>query len=125
MSRAVIQTKDASLHKGNYQIRSEQGCSRNDRPNPAVNGRGISELIDAGISVDKDILNVDAGRLNEIYTKFITSNIPFVILKSAASLDGKIALSSGNRDGLQERFRDATPISLDQQWMQSWQVLVL
>lgn len=64
-------------------------------PNPAVNGRGISELIDAGISVDKDILNVDAGRLNEIYTKFITSNIPFVILKSAASLDGKIALSSG------------------------------
>jgi len=63
--------------------------------NPAVNSRGISELIDAGISVDKDILNVDAGRLNEIYTKFITSNIPFVILKSAASLDGKIALSSG------------------------------
>ncbi len=64
-------------------------------PNPAVNGNGISELIDAGISVDKDILNNDASRLNEIYTKFITSNIPFVILKSAASLDGKIALSSG------------------------------
>ncbi len=64
-------------------------------PNPAVNGRGIAELIDAGISVDKDILYDDACRINEIYTKFITSNIPFVILKSAASLDGKIALSSG------------------------------
>src|SRR3989337_747419 len=64
-------------------------------PNPLVNGRGIAELIDAGISVEKDVLNKDAFRINEIYTKFITSNIPFVILKSAASLDGKIALASG------------------------------
>ncbi len=64
-------------------------------PNPLVNGRGIAELIDAGISVEKDVLNDDACRINEIYTKFITSNIPFVILKSAASLDGKIALASG------------------------------
>jgi len=64
-------------------------------PNPLVNGRGIAELIDAGISVEKDVLNNDACRINEIYTKFITSNIPFVILKSAASLDGKIALASG------------------------------
>ncbi len=64
-------------------------------PNPLVNGRGIAELIDAGISVEKDVLNDDACRINEIYTKFITSNIPFVILKSAASLDGKIAVASG------------------------------
>src|SRR3989337_3269280 len=64
-------------------------------PNPAVNGLGVAELIDAGITVEKDVLNNDACRMNEIYTKFITSNIPFVILKSAASLDGKIALASG------------------------------
>src|SRR3972149_2396280 len=64
-------------------------------PNPLVNGRGIAELIDAGISVEKDVLNNDAFRINEIYTKFITSNIPFVILKSASSLDGKIAIASG------------------------------
>ncbi len=64
-------------------------------PNPLVNGRGNAELIDAGISVEKDVLHDDACRINEIYTKFITSSIPFVILKSAASLDGKIALASG------------------------------
>ncbi|MCC7202492.1 MAG: bifunctional diaminohydroxyphosphoribosylaminopyrimidine deaminase/5-amino-6-(5-phosphoribosylamino)uracil reductase RibD [Nitrospirae bacterium] len=64
-------------------------------PNPLVNGRGVIELTDAGITVDKDVLLNDALRLNEIYSKFITSNIPFVILKSATSLDGKIALASG------------------------------
>ncbi|HZX48191.1 MAG TPA: bifunctional diaminohydroxyphosphoribosylaminopyrimidine deaminase/5-amino-6-(5-phosphoribosylamino)uracil reductase RibD, partial [Nitrospirota bacterium] len=64
-------------------------------PNPAVNGLGVAELIDAGLTVEKDVLNNDSCRINEIYAKFITSNIPFVILKSAASLDGKIALASG------------------------------
>ena len=64
-------------------------------PNPLVNGRGIRELADAGIEVDRGLLGKDASKLNEIYSKFISSGIPFVILKSAASLDGKIALQSG------------------------------
>lgn len=64
-------------------------------PNPLVSGRGFRELADAGITVEKDVLRGDAIRMNEIYSKFITSHIPFVILKSAASLDGKIALASG------------------------------
>ncbi len=64
-------------------------------PNPLVNGRGFRELTDTGIAVEKDVLRDDALRLNETYSKFVTSNIPFVILKSAASLDGKIALASG------------------------------
>lgn len=64
-------------------------------PNPLVNSRGIKELIEAGIQVDKGILNRDSLRLNEIYTKFITTCTPFAILKFAASLDGKIALPSG------------------------------
>ncbi len=64
-------------------------------PNPLVNGKGFSELAKAGIAVEKDVLRDKATRLNETYSKFITTNTPFVILKSAASLDGKIALSSG------------------------------
>ncbi|MBI5756691.1 MAG: bifunctional diaminohydroxyphosphoribosylaminopyrimidine deaminase/5-amino-6-(5-phosphoribosylamino)uracil reductase RibD [Nitrospirae bacterium] len=64
-------------------------------PNPMVNGRGIRELFDAGIEVDRGLLGKEASKLNEIYSKFITLSIPFVILKSAASLDGKIALQSG------------------------------
>ena len=64
-------------------------------PNPLVNGRGIKELIDAGIEVEEGVLKKDATRINEAYAKFVTKNIPFVILKSASSLDGKIALPSG------------------------------
>ena len=64
-------------------------------PNPHVNGRGVRELIEAGIKVDNGVLMGDASKLNEIYSKFITTNIPYVIMKSASSLDGKIALASG------------------------------
>lgn len=64
-------------------------------PNPLVNGRGLKELIEAGIEVEEGILNKEALKLNEAYSKFITTHFPFVILKFAASLDGKIALPSG------------------------------
>ncbi len=66
-----------------------------DDPNPMVNGRGVRELLDAGIQVEKGLLFQEALKLNEIYSKFITTNTPFVILKTASSLDGKIALPSG------------------------------
>jgi len=64
-------------------------------PNPMVNGRGIRELAGAGIQVEKGVLYPEAVRLNEIYSKFISTKTPFVILKSASSLDGRIALPSG------------------------------
>ncbi len=64
-------------------------------PNPLVNGRGLKELVEAGIEVEEGILNKEALKLNEAYAKFITTHLPFVILKFAASLDGKIALPSG------------------------------
>lgn len=64
-------------------------------PNPSVNGRGIRELADAGLKVENGVLLRDASKLNEIYSKFITTGIPYVIMKSASSLDGKIALASG------------------------------
>ena len=60
-------------------------------PNPLVNGKGFAQLRDAGIKVDIGILEEQARELNESFTKYITTNLPFVILKSAMSLDGKIA----------------------------------
>ncbi len=60
-------------------------------PNPFVNGKGFAQLRDAGIKVKTGVLEEEAKELNEAFIKYITTNIPFVMLKSAMSLDGKIA----------------------------------
>lgn len=64
-------------------------------PNPHVKGGGIECLNSHGIKVEVGILEEECRRLNEVFIKYITKNIPFVILKLAASLDGKIALANG------------------------------
>jgi diaminohydroxyphosphoribosylaminopyrimidine deaminase/5-amino-6-(5-phosphoribosylamino)uracil reductase len=65
-------------------------------PNPQVNGKGIETLRDAGIEVDLGILEEEAKKLNKVYWKFITTGLPFVILKIAQTLDGKIATKLGD-----------------------------
>jgi len=60
-------------------------------PNPQVHRKGIGRMRAAGIAVFTGLLKEKNRRLNEAYIKFITKKIPFVILKAAASLDGKIA----------------------------------
>lgn len=64
-------------------------------PNPKVSGRGKKILEDHGIQVQAGILEDEAQKLNEAYIKYITTGSPFVILKTAMSLDGKIATASG------------------------------
>lgn len=71
-------------------------------PNPLVSGRGIRRLRQAGIQVEVGLLQADCRRLNEAFTKYITRHIPFVILKLAASLDGKIATSIGDSKWITE-----------------------
>jgi diaminohydroxyphosphoribosylaminopyrimidine deaminase/5-amino-6-(5-phosphoribosylamino)uracil reductase len=65
-------------------------------PNSQVNGKGIALLRQAGVRVAEGILKRDALRLNEVYIKFVTTGNPFVISKTAMSLDGKIATSKGS-----------------------------
>ncbi len=60
-------------------------------PNPLVNGRGIEYLRTHGIEVEPGILEDQAIMMNEVFEKFIRTRLPFVVLKSAMTLDGKIA----------------------------------
>lgn len=60
-------------------------------PNPLVAGNGIKILRENGIEVITGVLETEAKRLNEIFIKYITTKLPFCLLKSAMSLDGKIA----------------------------------
>ncbi len=64
-------------------------------PNPAVSGKGIAALRAAGLSVDVGVLAEEAERLNEAFFTHVRTGRPFVTLKVAASLDGKIATRTG------------------------------
>jgi diaminohydroxyphosphoribosylaminopyrimidine deaminase/5-amino-6-(5-phosphoribosylamino)uracil reductase len=64
-------------------------------PNPLVSGQGLEELRQAGIAVKLSVLETEAAALNEVFIKYITTKRPFVLLKVAASLDGKIATVTG------------------------------
>lgn len=65
-------------------------------PNPINNGRGIRKLRKAGVKVSVGMLKQEAGYQNRAFFKFITKKIPYVIIKVAQSIDGKIATHTGD-----------------------------
>ncbi|MDP8298889.1 MAG: bifunctional diaminohydroxyphosphoribosylaminopyrimidine deaminase/5-amino-6-(5-phosphoribosylamino)uracil reductase RibD [Candidatus Tantalella remota] len=64
-------------------------------PNPLNSGRGIRRLKKAGITVITGILEQEAKYFNRKYIKYITEDLPYVTLKLAQSVDGKIAARNG------------------------------
>lgn len=65
-------------------------------PNPAVTGGGNRFLRENGIEVTTGVLQAEGERLNEAFVKFVTTGRPFVTVKSAMTLDGWTAASSGH-----------------------------
>lgn len=63
--------------------------------NPMVAGRGFKMLKEAGIEVEYGFLEEEARRQNEVFLKWIEHKTPFIALKTAMTLDGKIATASG------------------------------
>ncbi len=65
-------------------------------PNSKVNGKGVRHLKKNGIKIEVNCLKEECESLIRAYKKWIVTKIPYVILKSAISLDGKIATKSGD-----------------------------
>ena len=65
-------------------------------PNPLVAGKGVAMLKAAGIEVETGLLQEQAERLNEVFLKWIMTKMPFTVMKTAMTLDGKIATAAGN-----------------------------
>jgi len=65
-------------------------------PNPLVAGRGVARLEEAGIEVLTGVCEAEAKRLNEVFIKYITTRKPFVTVKTAMTLDGKVATYAGS-----------------------------
>jgi len=65
-------------------------------PNPVVHAKGVRRLREAGLDVSVGLLADRNAVLNEAYEKYIVRKVPFVTLKAALSLDGKIACRTGD-----------------------------
>lgn len=64
-------------------------------PNPKVAGKGVQILKEAGISVVEDFLREECDKLNPIFFHYIKTKTPYVVMKYAVTLDGKIATKTG------------------------------
>ena len=65
-------------------------------PNPLVAGKGVKMLQDAGIEVEVGLCDDEIRELNKVFLKYITTKRPYVIMKTAMTLDGKIAAFTGD-----------------------------
>lgn len=69
-------------------------------PNPEVSGEGIKQLRDAGIEVISDLLKNEGEELNKFYFNYVKKKIPYITLKVAQSIDGKISKSNNEQSWL-------------------------
>lgn len=73
-------------------------------PNPLVSGRGVALLEKAGIKVIVGVEEAAAKELNKVFFKYIQTKTPYVLLKMAITLDGKIATQTGDSKWVSGEF---------------------
>ncbi len=77
----------------------EQGIGRvvigSRDPNPKVAGKGAALLREAGVEVEEDFLRKECDQLNPVFFHYITKGTPYVVMKYAMTMDGKIAAYTG------------------------------
>lgn len=73
-------------------------------PNPIVAGNGVKKLQNAGIEVITGILENECKELNEIFFKNQTEKAPFITIKTATTLDGKIATKTGSSKWITDEY---------------------
>lgn len=64
-------------------------------PNPKVSGKGAKILREAGVQVEEDFLREECDALNPVFFHYITTGLPYVVMKYAMTADGKIATKTG------------------------------
>lgn len=112
LTRCKTETKDASLyvtlepccHYGKTppctEIIIEKGIKKVFvgilDPNPLVAGKGVKILQDAGIDIEVGLCENEIREMNKVFLKYITTKRPYVIMKTAMTLDGKIAAYTGD-----------------------------
>lgn len=75
-------------------VRAVYACLRD--PDPRVDGRGFEALRNGGVPVEEGFLREEALHLNEAFAKFVQTRRPFLVVKGAMSLDGKLATQKGD-----------------------------
>ena len=84
-------------------------------PNPVVHGRGIAWMRAAGIDVEVGLLDELERRMNAAFVSHVSTGRPFVVLKFASSLDGKVAASDGSA-----RWITGEPAREDAHRLRAW-----
>ena len=82
-TQAIIEHKISKVYVGS------------DDPNALVAGKGIRQLEDAGIEVQTHVLKKECDALNTVFFHYITTGTPYVVMKYAMTMDGKIACHTG------------------------------
>ena len=83
------------MYGSNFRAEDKKVVIGSRDPNPKVAGKGAKILRDAGVAVVEDFMKDKCDELNPIFFHYITTKTPYVVMKYAMTLDGKIATKTG------------------------------